>query len=257
MATFLFQDVVFGPIHSRRLGASLGVNLLPNNSKWCNYNCIYCECGWNTPAPQPHTIPDLPTISAALEQRLRTLREEHKLPDAITFSGNGEPTLHAQFADIIAATIALRNQYAPQTKICVLTNATNIGKKNIGDALRKVDVTMLKLDAGNDEMLQTINQPQIKISVQELVKNMQDFGERLTIQTMFLQGKINGKIIDNSQENEVYNWLQHIKILRPHQVVLYSLDRATPADHLQKIPTQRLLEIAQQVQQLGIKAAVY
>lgn len=256
MDTILFQSVVFGPIRSRRLGTSLGINLLPADGKWCNYDCIYCECGWNAQHPS-HALPTRAVVSAALGERLTALAAEHCPPDAITFSGNGEPTLHPHFADIVDDVIALRDRHAPQTKICVLTNATNINKDAVRSALRKVDTTLLKLDAGNDRMLRLINQPQLKIGVRDLVDRMRDFGERLAIQSMFLRGTVNGIEIDNTQENEVEQWLALIEYLQPFQVMLYSIDRTTPATGLQKIEPHLLQQIAQQVRKLGITATVY
>jgi wyosine [tRNA(Phe)-imidazoG37] synthetase (radical SAM superfamily) len=261
MSTILFADHIFGPIHSRRLGRSLGVNLLPASGKWCNYNCIYCECGWNTAFTAKPVLPSVADIAAALESRLQELRGDNMLPDAITFSGNGEPTLHPQFAAIMDEIIMLRTKYAPTAKICVLTNATNLDSDSVCGALCKADVTMLKLDAGNDSMLKLINQPQTTTAnVRSLLRSMQEFGrsvDNMVVQTMFLRGEVGGVVIDNSLHSEVECWLECLRKLRPREVAIYSIDRATPAERLQKISPQRLHEIAEQVRDIGITAVVY
>jgi wyosine [tRNA(Phe)-imidazoG37] synthetase (radical SAM superfamily) len=256
-STILFDSIVFGPIHSRRLGRSLGINLLPTDGKWCNYNCIYCECGWNTPFVQKPILPTFSDIAVALEQRLHTLQSEDAAPDAITFSGNGEPTLHPQFAAIVDSVISLRNKYAPRAKVCVLTNATNIAKSDVCKALKKADIAMLKLDAGTDEMLRLINQPQLPITVEKIVAAMQHFGSNIIVQTMFLRGKVGDMEVDNSLQREIQLWLGWLQKLRPSEVAIYTIDRTTPAEHLQKISAQRLQEIAGQVRGMGIKAEVY
>ncbi|GHU96577.1 radical SAM protein [Bacteroidia bacterium] len=257
MSTHLFNSIIVGPIRSRRLGTSLGINLLPQNSKWCNYECVYCECGWRTPLPAPLALPSCQEVQEQLEQKLQALQAANALPDVITFSGNGEPTMHPQFAEIMGQVLRLREQYAPNTRVCVLTNATLIGKPEVREALQKTDITMLKLDAGNNDMLQTINQPQMPTSIDKLLSDMQHFGSRLVIQTMFLRGTINGKPVDNTQSDEVETWLHCIERLHPIEVVLYTLDRETPAEHLKKINLATLESIAQRVRALGIIAKTY
>ena len=249
--------MIFGPISSRRFGLSLGINLLPAQGKWCNYNCIYCECGWNTPFADKPALPAPADIAAALEQRLQTLCEQGAPPDAITFSGNGEPTLHPHFAEIVNAVICLRNKYAGQAKICVLTNATKIGRADVAAALQKIDTAMLKLDAGSDEMLALINQPQFPAGIETLTEAMRGFGSRLVVQTMFLRGEVQGVEVDNSRDSEVQMWLKRLQTLRPSETAIYTIARATPAERLYKIPPLRLRQIAEQVTALGIKAMVY
>jgi wyosine [tRNA(Phe)-imidazoG37] synthetase (radical SAM superfamily) len=253
----MFEDIVFGPLHSRRFGSSLGINLLPLGSKWCNYNCIYCECGWNANHAAKLALPQRSHVRAALSQRLQELGNENKLPDAITFSGNGEPTMHPDFAAIIDDVMLLRNKYAGRSRICVLTNAVNIGKDDVCGALKKVDTAMLKLDAGSDDILMLINQPQCGISVNELTTLMQKFGSGAVIQSMFLRGEIHGRQVDNSLPEEVSKWLDVLQKIQPSQVAIYTIDRATPAERLHKIPMQRLHEIAHQVNQAGISAIVF
>jgi wyosine [tRNA(Phe)-imidazoG37] synthetase (radical SAM superfamily) len=253
----IFNDYVFGPITSRRFGRSLGVNLLPTNGKWCNYNCIYCECGWNSPAAQKPLLPSVDVVISALEHRLHTLKHENALPDAITFSGNGEPTLHPHFEAIVDGVIAMRNKYAAMTKICILTNAVRCAIPSVSAALKKADIAMLKLDAGSDAALRIINNPPPQVSIAALLRAMQDFGDNLVVQTMFLCGEIDGIPVDNSTPDEVAAWLQCLRTLRPRSAAIYSLDRAAPAHSLHKISACRLHKIAQQAQALGIQAQTY
>jgi len=260
MSTFLFDSIIVGPLKSRRLGKSLGVNLLPLSSKLCNFDCIYCECGWNVngnPENVKLQFNAAEDVHTALEKRLRELKAEGNLPDAITFSGNGEPTMHPHFAQIVNSTIALRNQHAPQAKVCVLTNATLIHRPAVMAALQKVDRAMLKLDAGFDETVKILNNPQGDFSVAKLVESMKTFGEKLIVQTMFLRGTYKGVTVDNTTPEEVNRWLEILKELQPREVTIYTVDRDTPAQGLQKVSPEKLEEIAAKVRALGISVAAH
>lgn len=256
MSTSLFGDIIFGPVHSRRLGLSLGVNLLPVKSKVCDFNCIYCECGWNTRTDKP-TLNSREDVKRELEKKLILMGGEGRLPDVITFAGNGEPTLHPQFEQIIDDTLELRDRLAPSAKVSVLSNATMLHRADVRRALLKVDNNILKLDSAFDRTVKIINQPQqAGYTVERIVQNMQSFEGRLIVQTMFLAGEYNGVEIDNTTELEVEAWLQLIGRIAPSRVMIYTIDRDTPAAGLIKIPRQRMQQIAARVQALGIPCSV-
>ncbi|HPC98556.1 MAG TPA: radical SAM protein [Bacteroidales bacterium] len=258
MGTFLFDKVVFGPVKSRRLGVSLGINLLPCNKKFCNFSCIYCECGW-TPQPGDERSP-LPTreeVYESLASKLQEMKVNNLRADVITYAGNGEPTLHPEFHQIIDDSIALRNRYSPGTKIAVLSNATTITKPSVRSALMKVDMNILKLDSARDETIQLHNQPRVKISAEELINNLASFNGKVIIQTLFLRGRYNGKVIDNTTPDEIEAWLKALTRIRPEEVMIYTIARATPeGGMLIKIPEKELQGIAERVEKLGIKTQV-
>ncbi len=254
--TVLFTDIIYGPVRSRRLGISLGVNLLPLHSKLCNFDCIYCECGWNednrTERPRFNSRED---VREALRETLKKMQGEGALPDVITFAGNGEPTIHPEFEGIIDDTIALRNEFAPQAKVSVLSNATQLHREGVCRALRKVDNPILKLDSAFDKTAQLINKPQGDYSVERVVNNLAEFGKEFVLQTMFLRGEYNGEQIDNTTESEVLAWLAIVEHLRPRGVMVYSIDRATPCKTLQKVEREELEKIAERVRALGIECS--
>lgn len=258
MPGFLFHDVIFGPVRSRRLGLSLGVNLLPLHVKHCSFNCIYCECGW-TPRT-PSGLPDFPSreeVREFLGQRLEQLAGEDYLPDAITYAGNGEPTLHPDFPGIVDDTIALRNLHSPGSRVSVLSNASMIHDPAVFSALLKLDNNIQKLDAGSGAMLDLINNPPEPVDYDALVNNLERFGGRVTIQSMFLRGSFKGNRFDNTEPGEVASWLERIRFIRPKLVMLYPIARATPVHDLEKITIPELEIIAQQVRAAGIPAQVY
>ena len=248
----LFKEIVFGPIHSRRLGVSLGINLLPSHSKLCNFNCIYCECGWNTNDGKKvfNTRSD---VKNALEKKLIGMQTSAKFPDSITFSGNGEPTMHPEFSEIIDDTISLRNKYAPTAKISVLSNATMIGKPNIVAALQKIDNAILKLDSGITETAVLINKPQFDYSINQVIEYIQPLKNKMVLQTMFLRGMYDGQQIDNTTETEVAAWIDAIQKINPREIMIYTIDRKTPAGGLQKISFDEMEKIADHARELGYK----
>jgi len=258
MATFLFDDIIFGPVKSRRLGVSLGINLLPTNRKICNFNCIYCECGW-TKDPEK-TIGHLPTrvdVYNALEQKLSEMKENNQPPDVITYAGNGEPTLHPEFPGIIDDSITLRNRFFPDAKIAVLSNSTTITDPQIKAALLKADKNILKLDSAFDSTVKVHNQPQTSLYVEELIKNLSGFNGKLIIQTLFLRGLYNGAVVDNTTPAEISAWLKAIERIRPSEVMIYTISRDTPeGGKLNKVPVKELRRIAAMVESLGIKTQV-
>lgn len=252
----LFTDIIYGPIRSRRLGISLGVNLLPLRSKLCNFDCIYCECGWNednrAEKPRFNSRED---IREALGITLSKMKSEGQLPDVITFAGNGEPTIHPDFEAIIDDTIALRNEFAPEAKVSVLSNATQLHREGVCNALHKVDNAILKLDSAFDATAQIINKPCGNYSVEKVVSQLHDFGREFVLQTMFLRGEYNGEAIDNTTDKEVLAWLAIVEHLRPRSVMVYSIDRATPCKTLCKVEREELEKIADKVRALGIECS--
>jgi wyosine [tRNA(Phe)-imidazoG37] synthetase (radical SAM superfamily) len=247
MATILFHNIIFGPVQSRRLGVSLGVNLLPAHGKWCNFDCLYCECGWNADHRNDRRLPTREQVRDALQEKLQIMRQDDALPDAITFSGNGEPTLHPQFAEIIDDTVALRNQLAPHSKICVLSNATNLSNDKVFHSLQKTDKPILKLDSAIAGSVRRINRPQGDYTIARVTEQMQRFEGKFTLQTLFLRGTHHGEKFDNSTPEEVAKWLDIVQLTRPQEIMLYTINRDTPAQTLQKLTKEELLAIAQKV----------
>lgn len=250
----LFKEIIVGPIHSRRLGRSLGVNLLHQEAKICSFNCIYCECGWNFRA-ESHQ-PTRKEVRVALETKLQELAATGEGIDVITFAGNGEPTTHKDFPAIIDDAIALRDKYFPEAKISVLSNATMIWKPEVREALNRVDNNIQKLDSAIDSTVALINQPQGRYSVAAVVEDLKKFEGNVIVQTLFLRGEYNGNVIDNTTETEVAAWLKAIAAINPREVMLYSLDRKTPADNLIKVEADELQLIANRLETLGIETQV-
>ena len=257
MATSLFSDVIFGPIRSRRLGLSLGVNLLPTEAKLCNFDCIYCECGWNSDHCGSRRFNDREVVRELLAAQLRKMADEGTPPDVITFAGNGEPTMHPEFEAIIDDTIALRDELCPSARVSVLSNATMINRESVRRALERVDNNILKLDSAFDATVQLMNKPQqATYTVERTVSEMERFEGRMILQTMFLRGRVGEQPIDNTTEREVEAWLEIVARIRPQRVMVYTIDRDTPLDTLEKISVEELRRIAARVEALGIECSV-
>lgn len=254
--TALYDNIIFGPIHSRRLGLSLGVNLLPVDSKLCSFDCIYCECGWNGEHIGPRRFNAREDVSRMLRATLSRMVEEGTPPDVITFAGNGEPTMHPAFEAIIDDTIALRDELCPQARVSVLSNATQIHREDVRRALLRVDNNILKLDSAFDSTIQLINKPQGAFTVERTVERLKLFEGNLIIQTMFLRGEYEGTMVDNTREEELTAWLHLVEQISPRQVMVYSLDRDTPCKTLEKVSREELLAIATRVEALGIPCSV-
>lgn len=254
MSTILFDEIVFGPIHSRRLGTSLGMNLLPYDGKICSFNCIYCECGYNEDGKTKTELPSRKNVKAALENKLQKLKEEKVNIDVITFAGNGEPTLHPHFSEIIDDTIELRNKYVPKAKISVLSNAMHIGKASVFNALKKVENNILKLDSAYIETVNLIDQPNSpNYNIEKQVELFKKFKGNFILQTMFVRGSHKGKTVDNTTDQEIDGWLNIIKITHPKEVMIYTIDRETPEKNLEKVSLEELKIIGKKVEELGIK----
>lgn len=255
MSTALYDQVIFGPVHSRRLGLSLGVNLLPLDNKLCSFDCIYCECGWARQGGKPR-FNSREEVRTRLRAKLREMVAAGTPPDVITFAGNGEPTMHPEFAPIIDDTIATRDEICPSAKISVLSNATMIGHESVRQALLRVDNNILKLDSASDDTVRLIDNPRGDYSVARTVERMKWFRGRLIVQTMFLRGEYDGRNVDNATEEEIAAWLRLISEIRPERVMIYTIDRDTPAENLQKVPLEELRKIAGRVEALGIPCSV-
>ena len=253
----MFHDTIFGPIHSRRLGTSLGINLTPNDGKICSFDCLYCEAGYNAQGPGTTGISPREEVRTKLEQKLAAMKANGDSLDVITFSGNGEPTLHPDFNGVVDDVIALRDCYYPQVKISVLSNSTMIDRPAVVEALKKVDNNILKLDSAIDRTMRLIDRPvNSHFNVADLVEHLKQFSGQCIIQTMMLRGEHNGERIDNTTDTEVEALLAAYLEIRPAEVMLYSLDRATPEKNLQKVPKEELETIAERFRAKGIKVQV-
>ena len=257
MVTILFHSTIFGPIHSRRLGSSLGVNLSPNDGKVCSFDCVYCEAGYNSQGAGSTGLPAREKVAQDLEEKLSAMKRLGEPLDVITFSGNGEPTIHPQFAEIIDDTIALRDKYFPQVKISVLSNSTRLGDESVVATLRKVDNNILKLDSAINETMRLIDQPASpSFTCEKVVEQIAQFGGQCVVQTMFLRGEHNGQRIDNTTAQEVEALIKAYKQINPRQVMIYSIDRKTPEQQLEKVSREELEVIASQLRAEGFDVMV-
>lgn len=257
MQTVLFHNTIFGPIHSRRLGSSLGINLMPNDGKICSFDCLYCEAGYNAQGPGTSGLPSRQLVAEQLETKLAAMKEAGQQLDVITFSGNGEPTLHPDFDDIIDDTIALRNKYFPAVKISVLSNATRIGKESVAEALRKVDNNILKLDSAVASTVELLDRPTGPYNVDKIIEQIASFDGKAIVQTMLTRGEHDGKAVDNTTEAEVDALIEAYKRIRPREVMIYTIDRRTPEQSLQHISRTELDAIADRIRKaVGVEVQV-
>lgn len=248
MQRVLFHETVFGPIHSRRLGTSLGVNLSPNDGKVCSFDCLYCEAGYNAQGPGSTGLPSRTDVARHLEHKLKSMKEAGQPLDVITFSGNGEPTMHPDFAGIIDDTIALRNRYFPDVKISVLSNSTRIDRPDVCDALRKIDNNILKLDSAIDRTVSLLDRPVDKhFSVDKTIERLAAFGDNAIIQTMITRGTHDGETVDNSTDAEVDALIDAYQRIRPREIMLYTIDRQTPEQSLVHVARTELDAIAAKI----------
>lgn len=255
MATIIFPSPIFGPIKSRRLGISLGINLLPDDGKVCTFDCLYCECGFNASHRTKKRLPARGEVAVALEEKLKEMASKEEYPDVLTFAGNGEPTIHPDFDAIIDDTIALRNRYCPDAKISVLTNATQITKEQVFEALRKVDNNILKLDTVNSDYISFLDRPTGRYDLSEIIGCMKAFEGKAIIQTMFLKGNVNGVDVNNTTDEYVLPWLEAVKEIAPREVMIYTIDRETPQEGLLKATHEELDRIVAMLEKEGIKAS--
>ena len=248
----LREEVVFGPIKSRRLGWSLGINLLPTKGKICNFDCIYCECGWNADGRDDTKLPSAVEVRSALEAKLADILLEGTQVDSITFSGDGEPTLNPDFARIIDDTIALRDIYCPQAKVSVLTNATKLLSDTVFGALRKVDAPILKLDAPTDERARKINGALPSFRVDDVVKGMKRFEGDFILQTMFLKSDV----FDSLEPQMLAKWMDIVREIRPRLIMAYTIARPTPQSGLSAYSAAQIREALKPLEDEGFKIQI-
>lgn len=257
MQTVLFHSTIFGPIHSRRLGTSLGINLSPVDGKTCTFDCLYCEAGFNAQGPGKSGLPTRAGVARLLEEKLRTMSRNGEQLDVITFSGNGEPTLHPEFEGVIDDTISLRDRYFPNVKISVLSNSTRLYREGVCRALARVDNNILKLDSAVESTMRLLDRPTSPtFTVDKAIEGITQFAGRVIVQTMILQGAIDDHTIDNTTEEEVAALLAAYRHIRPASVMLYSIDRTTPCKTLRKVEREKLESIASIFRAEGINVQV-
>ena len=260
MSTIIYPSPIFGPVHSRRLGISLGINLLPADGKLCSFDCIYCECGLNKDHRPTLPLPTPAEVSAKLEAKLQEMVAEGQLPDVLTFAGNGEPTCHPHFTEIIDDTIRLRDHYCPRAKVSVLSNSTMIHRQSVHDALMRVDNNILKLDTVDPIYINKVDHPNGTYDVEKIIDRMKAFNGHIIIQTMFMRGTIKDlksivnylESVDNTGEAYVGPWLEAVKEIKPQQVMIYTIDRETPTPGLLKATHEQLDAIRDRVIAAGI-----
>lgn len=254
MPTIIYPSPIFGPVKSRRLGISLGINLLPADGKVCTFDCIYCECGLNATRRAKSAMPTREEVAKALEKKLIDMMRSGELPDVLTFAGNGEPTIHPRFGEIIDDTIKLRDRLCPDAKVSVLTNATLITRDSVFEALKKVDNNILKLDTVDTDYIATVDRPTGKYDIEAIIKRMRAFEGRAVVQTMFLKGVVDGKDVDNTSDRYVKPWIDVVKKISPREVMIYTIDRETPVEGLQKATRDELDRIVELLAKENIKA---
>ncbi len=256
--TILFHSTIFGPIHSRRLGVSLGVNLMPSDGKICSFDCLYCEAGYNAQGAGRQGLPSAAQVKTDLRKKLSEMREAGDPLDVITFSGNGEPTLHPQFAEVVDIVVALRDEFYPDAKISVLTNSTRIFDPAVAAALERVDNNILKLDSAVEETMRVLDRPNDPaFTVERVVEGLRRFAGTGIIQTMLLRGTHDGREIDNTTPAEIDALIRAYKEIRPREVMLYSIDRSTPEENLCKVSHEELSSIAARLREEGIPVASF
>lgn len=257
MPTILFEEIVFGPVRSRRLGVSLGVNLSPLHGKFCSFDCLYCECGLNA-QHKTGVLPKAEEVRAALEKKMLQLKAEGITPDVVTFSGNGEPTMHPDFEWIIDETLLLRDRYFPSAKVSVLSNATQLDRPGVFFALQKVDNAILKLDSAFDETVRILDRPAAaSYTVKDQVEKMKKFNGRLVVQTLFVRGMYEGQAFDNTTEMEIAALIERIREINPESMMIYAIDRETPVSGLEKISLKELKTIARRLkEETGVPVSV-
>lgn len=247
-----FDDIVFGPIVSRRLGSSLGINILPLKGKLCNFDCIYCECGWNKDGAADRTLPTFEQVKEALENRIPALAEEGIPVDSITLSGNGEPTIHPDFAGIVRIVIGMRDRYYPSAKVSVLSNATMLGNEDVRNALKMTDNPILKLDASSARLIHEMNRPSGHYDIDKVIGWMKEFDGDFILQTMFLRSPE----FDLSEPQQLSAWRNIVRELNPREVMVYTIDRETPDKTLGKYTAEQMREFVSELIEEGFDVQI-
>lgn len=248
----LQSGIIYGPVKSRRLGTSLGINLLSTKRKICTFNCVYCQYGWTQ--FRERTLEKkklLPGVREVLEATEKALKEIHPKPAYITFSGNGEPTLHPHFDELADGVVQLRNRFSPKSKTAILTNSTNANQSRVRKALSKLDLCIMKLDCGNEAVFKRYNRPRRRIRLKDIVVSLQ-LMEATTIQALFSggsEGNYNPACLDE--------WIEKILLISPRHVQLYTLDRFYPSKNIRPLSKDELLFIKKRLKAGNIHAEVY
>ena len=247
-----FDDIVFGPVFSRRLGSSLGVNILPSKGKFCNFDCVYCECGWNKDGIAERRFPTLEEVRNAFETRMAALAAEGVKVDSITFSGNGEPTMHPEFPQIVDAVLKCRDSYFPDAVVSVLSNAFLVGRPDIAAALKRVDNPILKIDASSDELVRMINRPVGRYRLEDVIEALKAFNGDFILQTMFCRSEE----FDTAAPEALAAWMDIVRVLRPREIMVYTIDRETPDKSLQKYTVEEMTGFVRPLLDEGFKIQI-
>ena len=256
MSTIIYPSPIFGPVKSRRLGISLGINLLPAGGKWCSFDCIYCECGFNAERRTQNPLPSAGEVERCLTEKLRQMRQEGTVPDVLTFAGNGEPTLHPLFAEIARRVRAVRDRECPGARMSILSNATQLHRAEVREALMLFDNNIQKLDTVDASYIRAVDRPRGRFEVERLIERLCLFEGHVVIQTMFMGGCYEGRSVDNTGDEYVEPWLRALERISPREVMIYTIDRETPAPGLLKAEPEKLDEIAGRVRNLGLMCSV-
>ena len=256
MSTHIYSSPIFGPVISRRLGVSLGINLMPADGKICTFDCIYCECGLNAERRPALPRPTRQEVRDGLQRQLEKMSAEGPKPDVLTFAGNGEPTAHPDFPGIVDDVIMLRDKYFPNAKVSVLSNATRVTAPKVFDALMRIDNNIQKLDTVDMEYIRKLDRPVGKYDLEAIIDSLRKFNGHVIIQTMFLSGEVNGVDYDNTSDRYVIPWMNAIQSIRPEKVMIYTIDRETPVSGLRKATPQILDKIAERLRMSGVDTGV-
>ena len=259
--TVIYPSPIFGPVNSRRLGISLGINLLPGDGKWCSFDCVYCECGLNKDHKPKLPLPTLEEVAEKLEHKLREMKEKGERLDVITFSGNGEPTMHPKFPQVIDIVITLRNEYFPDAKVSVLSNSTQVHREEIRQALLKADNAIMKLDTSNKEYIHLVDQPNEAYNMDTVIESLEKMNGKAIVQTIFMKGKIkakNGNSVsaDNCRDEYIMPYIEALKKINPRKVMIYTLDREWPTEGLEKADKGTMDAIAEKIRNAGFDTSV-
>lgn len=248
----LYDSPIFGPVHSRRLGISLGINLLPSDGKWCSFDCIYCECGLNKDSKASAALPTKEEVCEKLKEKLENLRKENITPDVLTFAGNGEPTLHPDFPAIVKEVIEVRNRFCPSAKISILSNSTRVTDPKVREALMLFDNPIMKLDTVDASYIHNVDRPVGTYDVKNIIEGLKSMQGKCIIQTMFMKG--NG--VNDISENYLQPYLSCLQEIKPRSVMIYTIARATPVEGLEKASHEELDAVADRIRNLGLTCSV-
>lgn len=234
----LQDETVYGPVYSRRLGTSLGINPLPLSYKFCDFDCVYCQYGWTPEKKGRERLKRVAELAREIEDAFRKLADAGHRVDCITIAGNGEPTIHPDFPEFVTALLKLRDHYFPGVKTGILSDASQAYRPEIKEALEKLDERYMKLDAGSPELIEQINRPRGNFNYDKMLKGLKNL-KAIVIQSLFMQGSY-----DNTGEIALREWSQTVRMLQPREVQIYTIDRRPADAGLRKVPSEELQRIA-------------